>query len=217
MTANEYVLGLLLIFSGLAISDMIASLHGLLLNRRVVKWDWVALGSAVYILLVVINSWGVSFRAFNRADEQLQLWSFLLVLLQIVPLYLAARASLPDQVSDETDLGRHYAAVSRYFWTSIAISFTLYLLIGFREGPFMQNMRSEWTAVAQLGPDAGADRLSGEEAARGPAAGDVRALLNRSPDEAAVRVRMAERRDSLAIDQERGNVSICFRLDFTGV
>lgn len=151
MTASEYVLGLMLIISGLAISDMIASLHGLLLDRRRVRWDWVALGSAVYILLVVINSWGVSFRAFNRGDEHLQLWSFLLVLLQIIPLYLAARASLPDQVSEETDLARHYGAVSRYFWTSIALSFAMYLLIGFREGSFMQNLRIEWTTVAQLG------------------------------------------------------------------
>ena len=151
MTAGEYVLGLMLIISGLAISDMIVSLHGLLLDRRKVKWDWLALGAALYILLVVINSWGISFRAFNRADEHLRLWSFLLVLLQIIPLYLAARASLPDQVSEETNLERHYAAVSRYFWTSIALSFAIYLVIGFREGPFMQNMRSEWTAAAQFG------------------------------------------------------------------
>ena len=150
MTASEYVLGLMLIISGVAISDMIASLHGLLLNIRKVRWDWLALGSAIYILLVVINSWGISFRAFNRGDEHLQLWSFLLVLLQIIPLYLAARASLPDQISDETDLARHYAAVSRYFWASIALSFAIYLLIGFRAGAFMDNLRLEWTTVAQL-------------------------------------------------------------------
>ena len=80
MTASEYVLGLMLIISGLAISDMIANLHGVLLHRRSVKWDWLALTAAGYVLLVIINSWGISFRAFNRGDDELQLWSFLLVL-----------------------------------------------------------------------------------------------------------------------------------------
>lgn len=150
MTWGEYVLGLMLIISGLAISDMIASLHGLLLHRRSVKWDWLALTAAAYVLLVIINSWGISFRAFNRGDEQLQLWSFLLVLCQVIPLYLAARASIPDEVTEETDLRSHYSFISRYYWTSLAVSFGVYLLIGFRRGPFMQNLASEWTAVAQL-------------------------------------------------------------------
>jgi hypothetical protein len=150
MTAAEYVLGIMLIISGLAISDMIASLHGLVLHRRVVKWDWLALGAAAYVLLVIINSWGISFRAFNRGDEHLQLWSFLLVLCQVIPLYLAARASIPDQVDNKSDLRTHYAFISRYFWTSLAASFAIYLLIGFRRGPFLANLESEWTTVAQL-------------------------------------------------------------------
>jgi hypothetical protein len=150
VTTSEYVLGIMLIISGLAISDMIVSLHGLVLHRRVVRWDWLALGAAVYVLLVIINSWGISFRAFNRGDEQLQLWSFLLVLSQVIPLYLAARASIPDQVDERTDLSKHYAFIARYFWTSLAVSFAIYLLIGFRRGPFLANLESEWTTVAQL-------------------------------------------------------------------
>ena len=151
MTAGEYVLALMLIISGLAISDMVASLHGLLLYRRSVKWDWLALAAGAYVLLVIINSWGLSYRAFSRGTEQLQLWSFLLVLCQVIPLYLAARASLPDQVSEDTDLQTHYDFISRYFWTCLVTAFGVYLLIGFRRGSFMDNIHSEWTAAAQFG------------------------------------------------------------------
>ena len=53
-------------------------------------------------------------------------------------------------MNEETDLRSHYSFISRYFWISLAVSFAIYLLIGFRRGPFMQNLESEWTAVAQL-------------------------------------------------------------------
>lgn len=43
MSGGDYVLGLLAIITGLAISDMIVSLHGLLINRKHVTWDWLPL------------------------------------------------------------------------------------------------------------------------------------------------------------------------------
>ena len=150
MSADEYVLGLMLVISGLAITDMVASLHVVLLHRRSIRWDWLALTAAAYILLVIVNSWGISFRAFNRGEDQLQLWSFVLVLCQVIPLYLAARASLPDQMVGGLDLGEHYAFVCRYLWVSIAICFTMYLLISFRRGSVIESLESDWTAPAQL-------------------------------------------------------------------
>ena len=46
MSGAEFIVGLLTIVTGLAICDMIVSLHGLLVNRRHIKWDWLALVSA---------------------------------------------------------------------------------------------------------------------------------------------------------------------------
>ena len=108
---------------------MVVSLHGLLLNRRLVKWDWLALMAAVFIFILIVASWGVSYRSFNRESVSPPLWFFLVVLWQNIPFYLAARAVLPDhvRVGDEVDLAGHYAFISRYVWAAIALSFVTYL------------------------------------------------------------------------------------------
>jgi len=98
VSGGGYLLGLILVITGLAISDLIVSLHGVLMNRRKVKWDWLALLAAVYIFLMIVNSWGVSFRAFKGDDVNPPLWQFLELIWQIIPLYLAARAALPDNI-----------------------------------------------------------------------------------------------------------------------
>ena len=54
MSGADFIVGLLTIVTGLAICDMIVSLHGLLINRRHVKWDWLTLVSAAFVLLATI-------------------------------------------------------------------------------------------------------------------------------------------------------------------
>jgi hypothetical protein len=60
MSGTDYILGLLAIVTGLAISDMVVSLHGLLINRRHVKWDWLALVAAAFVLVLIVNSWRIT-------------------------------------------------------------------------------------------------------------------------------------------------------------
>jgi len=152
VTGGEYLLGLILIITGLAISDMVVSLHGVLLERKRVKWDWLALLAAAYIFLMIVNSWGISFQAFNYDDVNPPLWQFLELLGQIIPLYLAARASLPDQVPPEgVDLAAHYQSVSRYFWVAIAVTLTLYLVgVAFGRGALLPALQEKWGVAAQL-------------------------------------------------------------------
>lgn len=152
MGGGEYLLGLILIITGLAISDMVVSLHGVLINRTRVEWDWLALIAAVYIFLMIVNSWGLSFQTFNTRDANPYLWEFLELLGQIIALYLAARAALPDAVPDGgLDLGEYYASISRYFWTAIAATLTLYLAGGaYLEGDIIPFLRDRWGAAAQL-------------------------------------------------------------------
>lgn len=153
MNGGEYLLGLILIITGLAICDMVASLHLVLLKRREVKWDWLTLLTAAYIFLMIVNSWGLSFQAFNRNDVNPPLWQFLELLGQIIPLYLAARASLPDQVPDGgIDLADHYASISRYFWGAIALTLILYLIGGsvFYGEAAAAAVRQRFGAILQL-------------------------------------------------------------------
>lgn len=128
MAGGEYLLALLAIITGLAISDMVVSLHGLLLNRRLVKWDWLTLMCAAFVFILIVNSWGISFRSFSDGFNP-PLWHFLITLSQVIPFYLAARAVLPDQVrvGDEVDLVGHYAFISRYFWAAISLSAATFL------------------------------------------------------------------------------------------
>ena len=128
MAGGEYLLALLAIITGLAISDMVVSLHGLLLNRRLVRWDWLTLMAAAFVFITIVNSWGISFRSFKDGYSP-PLWFFLIVLCQNIPFYLAARAALPDhvRVGDEVDLAGHYAFISRYFWAAISLSCFVYL------------------------------------------------------------------------------------------
>lgn len=153
MTGGEYLLGLILIITGLAISDMVVSLHGVLLNRRTVKWDWLALAAAAYVFLMIVNSWGISFQSFARDSINPTLWQFLELLGQIIPLYLAARAALPDDCAgDECDLAAHYALVRRYLWSAIGLTLALYL-VGSRyisTEPMLGFFQARIGAAAQL-------------------------------------------------------------------
>lgn len=152
MSGGEYLLGLILIITGLAITDIVVSLHGILLNRDKVKWDWLALLATAYIFLMIVNSWGLSFQAFNSEKVNPPLWQFLELLGQIIPLYLAARASLPDHLPDDgVDLAAHYARVSRYFWSAIAATLVLYLVGAmFHTGTIIPAIEERLGAAAQL-------------------------------------------------------------------
>ena len=152
MDASNYLLGLFVIITGLAISDIILSLHGVLLNRRVVKWDWLAMAAPVFIFLLIVVSWGLSFRAWHRPDANPTIWAFLVTLAQFIPLYLAARASLPDQVPPEgVDLAAHYSYVSRYFWSAVALTYGLYLLAVVTTRPLSEAVLEErWNGAIQL-------------------------------------------------------------------
>lgn len=118
MAANEYLLGLLAIITGLAIVDLLASLHNLFIAKARVKWDWLALMAAVLIGLTLIISWWVSWQRFGQAPEiSWPLWRFVLTLAQVSALYMAVRASLPDAVPEEgVDLADYYAHHGGYMW-----------------------------------------------------------------------------------------------------
>ena len=151
MTSGDFAIGLSTIITGLAITVMLASLHALLVNRRQVRWDWLALLAAFYIFLLIVGSWGVSFRSFGGRSINPPLWLFLIMLGEIIPMYLAARAALPDQLLDEgIDLGRHYALVSRYLWASVAVSYILYVGWGFAKWGATVELQRQWLVIAQV-------------------------------------------------------------------
>jgi len=124
MDANEYLLGLLAIISGLAVVDLLSSLHHLLAAKARVRWDWLAVTAAAGIALVLVGSWWVSWQRFGSTpDIDLPLWRFILTLAQLSALYMAVRACLPDAVPDEgVDLADYYAGFSGYIWGAMLVA-----------------------------------------------------------------------------------------------
>ena len=59
MTSGDFAVGLSTIITGLALTVILSSFHGLLVNRRRVKWDWVTIIAAtmVFVLLMVGYVW----------------------------------------------------------------------------------------------------------------------------------------------------------------
>ncbi len=131
MSGADYILGLLAIITGLAISDMIVSLHGLLINRRHVKWDWLPMVAALCVLLLIISTWRILYVAFQGAVNGPPIWVFVTILTQNVGLYLAARAALPDRVNlgEPCDLRAHYDFVDRYLWSALALSYAVFIFL----------------------------------------------------------------------------------------
>ena len=131
MSGADYIYGLLAIVTGLAICDMIVSLHGLLINRRHVKWDWLALVAAAFVLLLIINTWRFTYVAFQGAEKGPHIWVFLMILVQNIGLYLAARAVLPDRVElgEPFELAAYYDFVDRYLWSALSVSYASFLLL----------------------------------------------------------------------------------------
>ena len=131
MLSGDFAIGLMTIITGLAIADMVASTHVLLMNRSRVREDWLAVLAAIYIFLLIVSSWGISYRTMGNQMINPPLWLFVIGLSQIIPLYLAARASLPDAVNEKgVSLAAHYAEIRRYFWMSVAFTYLMFVAYG---------------------------------------------------------------------------------------
>jgi hypothetical protein len=143
MSGGDYILGLLTIITGLAISDMIVSLHGLLVNRRHVTWDWLPLVAALSVLLLIISTWRISYLAFHGATRGPPIWVFVMILAQNIGLYLAACAAIPDRVSvgEPLNLRAHYDSVGRYLWSALALSYAMFLILSALEPIILGTMQ----------------------------------------------------------------------------
>ena len=151
MSSGDFAIGLGTIITGLAITVMLANLHALLVNRRKVRWDWLTLLAAAMVFMLIVGSWGVSFRLLGNRAVNPPLWLFLFMLGDIIPMYLAARAIFPDYLTDEgVNLAEHYASVSRYLWSSLALSYFLYAAYTIAHFGAGDALRTQWLLLAQL-------------------------------------------------------------------
>ena len=127
MTPFEYSLVLVSIFIGLAITDMLVSLHRILRSRTKIHWHWLPLVAALLVLLTLLQFWW-GFYQLGRIDVWNQYGAFLLLLLQLILMFLLACAALPDHERDRLDLAKYYEHNRQYFWTLFSlVAFTAIL------------------------------------------------------------------------------------------
>lgn len=120
----SFLLPLVSVLVGLAVADVVQSLHWLIRARRRVRWDPLPLGAALLAVLTVLNFWW-SFYSFQASDAYLSIAGFLPLGVELVLLYLLGAAALPEfpnGVSEEGfDLRAFYTEQGPYFWIVFAL------------------------------------------------------------------------------------------------
>lgn len=129
MDAFSYLSVLLSIILGLAITQVLQGLRGLMLARSSARMYWPSLAWVVVLLVLDVQVWWAMYDLRLRQD-----WSFLgfsVVLAQTIPLYLLAGLVLPDIATGESvDLRAHYYANHRWFFTLLVLLLVISLSKG---------------------------------------------------------------------------------------
>lgn len=114
MDAFSYLSVLLSIILGLAITQVLQGVRGMLLRRAQVRLYWPSLLWCVTILALAMQSWWAGFGLADHAE-----WTFgafTIVLVQTTLLYMLAALVLPDFAGDPVDLHEHYYREARPFF-----------------------------------------------------------------------------------------------------
>ncbi len=121
MHPYAFLLPLVSVLVGLAVTDVAKSLHLLLRARERVRWDALPLAAAFLAVLTTYNLW---WRIAGSGDLEayLTLGGFLPLAAQLVVLFLLCASALPDAVPDGgLDLRAFYDGNAPTFWTLFAL------------------------------------------------------------------------------------------------
>ena len=115
MDSFTYISVLLSIVLGLAITQVLLGLRGLILTRAKVKLYTPTLIWAVVALLIPIQAWWASF-----AMREQPKWTFLallVIMLEMISIYMVAALVLPDITGESyVDLRQHFFAHRSWFF-----------------------------------------------------------------------------------------------------
>jgi hypothetical protein len=115
MDAFSYLSVLLSIILGLAITQLLQGLRGLVIARRQVIFYWPPVAWTGLLMLINVQSWWSMYGMHRRPA-----WTFVefaVVLLQTIVLYMLAALVLPDLNDGQPrDLRRHYFDQARWFF-----------------------------------------------------------------------------------------------------
>lgn len=125
MHPYTFLLPLVSVLVGLAVTDVAKSLHVLVRARRRVRWDPLPLAASFVAVLTTFNLWW-RFASSGDPTPYLTLGGFLPLAAQLLVLFLLNAAALPDEVpADGLDLRAFYESNARVFWTLFAVHVVL--------------------------------------------------------------------------------------------
>ena len=116
MTQFQIVFTLITIVYGLVITDLFSSFHKLIRAGKKVKWHWLPIATAWYILHVILkNWWGLTSTSGGAHWENII--TFILYAHLLLLLFLLVSAVLPDSVPEEgIDMKEYYFKNHTYIW-----------------------------------------------------------------------------------------------------
>lgn len=128
MTQFDYLVPLVAIMIGLALTDLAASFHRLMRGRPRVRWHWFPFAAAVMVILAILEMWW-NLPHLSRPGQGFTVGMFLPFLAELMLLYLLASAALPDDVpAGGVDLQAYYFENRRYFWSLFAALLAMFVL-----------------------------------------------------------------------------------------
>jgi len=126
MDAFNYLSVLTSIILGLAITQILKGVRGMVLSRARVIPYWPTFAFAVFLFLVDVQVWWAFFEL-----REVRTWTFplfALVVTQTTSLYLLAALVLPDFFGEEAiDLRKHYFAHQRIFFSLFVVTLLISL------------------------------------------------------------------------------------------
>ena len=114
MGSYEYLVLLIVVLVGMALSDLTISLHKLLVAGRRVRWHWAAPAIAFLSAVLVI---GEFMSTWSSKNGTIRFINVLPTVGLFVLLFLGAAAALPDEVPPEgLNLRNFYFSNRAHFW-----------------------------------------------------------------------------------------------------
>ena len=129
MSVSEYVMAFVTVVLGLAITDLLISLHKLLRASRRVTWDWLTPLFALLMLFAAVIFWWLCYEWFSGVHS-LSIIEFLPKLAFLAVNVLMIVSALPDEVPEQgLDLRNFYFESRVHIWSLVTIGFVLSLAV----------------------------------------------------------------------------------------